>query len=127
MKEVALVAAATAAMLGLIAMSIFMFDDRELLVSPPEAVAEDFVRALATGRYDIAMRYIDPESGMTPDDIRRQSDTMRAAGSIYNINVPEVAHDGQQAIARYAVQKAGAPEIQGTLQLRFSTAWRIVR
>lgn len=128
MKEAAALAVVTAAVLGLVGLSIFALGDRETLVSPPEAVAEDFVRALATGRYDIAMRYVDPHAGISRDEIRGWSDALRSqAGGIQNVDIPEVFHDRDEAIARYAVTTTGRAEIGGTLRLTFDRSWRITR
>lgn len=54
MKELALLAATVAAAVGIAAGAVFGLGDRALMVSPPEAVAEEFMRELATRRYDIA-------------------------------------------------------------------------
>lgn len=128
MKEAAAHALVIAAVLGLVAGSIVGLGDRETLVSPPEAIAEDFVRAMATGRYDVAMRYVDPRSGISREQIRGWSDALRAeAGGIYNVDIPDVHRERDEAVARYAVQTTRRTEISGTLRLRFERSWQITR
>lgn len=128
MKEAAALAVVTAAVLGLVGLSISVFGDRETLVSPPEAVAEDFVRALAMGRYDVALRYVDPHAGISRDEIRGWSDALRSrAGGIQNVDIPDVVHDRDEAVARYAVTTTGRAEIGGTLRLTFDRSWQITR
>lgn len=46
---------ATAVALLFIAGVLFGLGDRQVLTSPPEAVAEQFMRKLQTGRYEVAM------------------------------------------------------------------------
>lgn len=128
MKEAAALAVVTAAVLGLVGLAVFTLGDRETLVSPPEAIAEDFVRALATGRYDVAMQYVDPDAGISRDEIRGWSDALRSeAGGIQSVDIPEVFHDRDAAIARYAVTTTHQTQISGTLRLRFDRSWQITR
>ena len=64
---------AAAVALGVAAGTVFALGDRSVLVSPPEAVVEDFVRALATDRYDRAVPYLSKEIGS-----RVGTDSLRA-------------------------------------------------
>lgn len=63
MKEIAGVVVAMALLIGMSALAIERFDDRELFVSPPDAVAEGFVREVVTKRWDRARTYlVEPDS-----------------------------------------------------------------
>jgi hypothetical protein len=55
MKALGWAAAAVMGALLLIAVDVFALGDRTVLVAPPEAVAEGFVRKIVTERYDVAM------------------------------------------------------------------------
>ncbi len=62
----AIMTVATLALL-LIVISLFELNDGTILTSPPEAVVENFTRALAAHRYSQALKYLD-------EDFRRQTD-----------------------------------------------------
>jgi hypothetical protein len=52
----------TVLLVAVTALSVEQFDDRALLVPPPDACAEGFVREVLTGRYDRAREYVvDPD------------------------------------------------------------------
>jgi hypothetical protein len=65
MKDLLWIAAAMAVALGVVGLAIGPGHDRRTLVSPPKAVAEDFVRRLAAGRYDRAVDHLENR-----DDVR---------------------------------------------------------
>jgi hypothetical protein len=76
--------------------------DRELFVSPPEAVAETFARHLAARRYDRARALVDSAraSHTTLEQLRgfaRKLD--ERTGSIVNIDGQRGAIDGDRAAA----------------------------
>jgi len=127
MKEPLTVAGVAALALAIIAGAVFGLGDRETFTSPPEAIAEDFVRALSTGRYDVAMKYVDPRAGVSRADIRTWSDDLRAkAGGIENVDVPAVSMQGDSADAIYEV--SGTKEtVTGQLRLTFDKTWQITR
>jgi hypothetical protein len=127
MKESGGLLATMAVVIGLVAASVFGFHDRNTLVSPAEAVAEDFVRALATGRYNVAMRYVDPRAGLSRDAIQTWSDQLRRQGAIQSVDVTPVTSDEDIATTNYAVTFTSGQEITGELRLTFDREWRITR
>jgi hypothetical protein len=127
MKEVTGFFGSVAIVLAVVATSIFALHDRTTLVSPAEAVAEDFVRALTTGRYNVAMRYVDPRAGVSRDAIQTWSDQLRSQGSVQSVDVTPVASDRDSAITNYVVTLASGQEITGELRLIFDREWLVTR
>ena len=113
--------------LGLVAASVFALDDRETLVSPAEAVAEDFVRALTTGRYDAAAKYVDPHAGYSREEIRSWSDQLRQHGAVEGVEVTPLSNGRQDASVKYTVTLVSKQEISGDLRLSFDREWQITR
>lgn len=58
MKDVGYVAIVIAAGLAVVAVSVFAGHDRSVLVAPPDAVSEAFVRELGMARYELARNYL---------------------------------------------------------------------
>ena len=63
----------------LLAGIVFGRSDRTMFVPPPEAVAESFMRQLATGRYARALPYLsdDLAARTTPDTLRALTDRLQ--------------------------------------------------
>jgi hypothetical protein len=59
MKDVGLVALVVAVGLAVVAGAAFGLHDPSVLVAPPEAVSESFVRELAMQRYELAHHYLE--------------------------------------------------------------------
>jgi hypothetical protein len=58
MKELFGVLLASAVLVGATALSIHQFGDRELMTPPPDAAAEQFVRAIVAKRFEQAKKYL---------------------------------------------------------------------
>ena len=58
MKTIGSILLVIALALGLIAISVFAGHDTSVLVAPPDAVAETFVRELGMARYELARNYL---------------------------------------------------------------------
>lgn len=58
MKSIASILLVIAVALGVIAVSVFGGHDTSVLVAPPDAVAETFVRELGMARYELARNYL---------------------------------------------------------------------
>jgi hypothetical protein len=74
--------------LGLIAGAIYGLGDRSVLVPPPEAVVEGFVRKLETGRYSVALDHLSEAQRQRNDAerLRRLSEELRQrTGPIYDV------------------------------------------
>lgn len=128
MKALLLVAAVTAGALALVAGSVVAGHDTSTFVSPPEAVVEQFVRKLATARYDVARAHLADDSPAARDRIRAASDTLRArAGAITQVEGKPGVIDGDRATATAVVTTERAGEISMEFRLiRRTGSWRIV-
>ena len=127
MKALLLVAAVTAGAFALVAGSVVAGRDTSTLVSPPDAVVEQFVRKLATGRYDVARAHLTDDSPTMRERIRRTSDALRArAGAINQVEGKPGVIDGDRAEATTVVttERAGEITIPFTL-VRRNGSWRI--
>lgn len=58
MRQLLGIVLAFGALLGMTALAVERFHDRELFVSPPDVVAENFARAVVNGRYAPARAYL---------------------------------------------------------------------
>lgn len=120
MRPVLWIALVAAVALGAIGAAVFAGGDRQMFVSPPEAVAEDFLRALAGGRYDVAVAYAAPSAGITRREIQRRSDALRrTAGAVRSVDVADVRIQGDTAGAVAVIETRDA----GTLTERLALAW----
>jgi hypothetical protein len=101
-------------------LAVFGFDDASTLVPPPEAVAEGFVRALATRRYEQALPFLaDPPPGIAQELRRRGHAIERAIGPVHDVR----GEPGQRAgaTASAAVLLRGE---RGEARLRFDLVRR---
>jgi hypothetical protein len=80
MKALPIAVVLTLLSLGIVAGTVFGLGDEEILVSPPEIVAEEFVRALAHGRIGPARGMLDRDAERTTsgDDVRGMSAILRS-------------------------------------------------
>jgi hypothetical protein len=127
MKALLLVAAVIAAALAVVAVSVGAGHDTSTLVSPPEAVVEQFVRKLAGARYDVALAHLDDRSPAMREHVRITSDALRArAGAIDQVEGKPGVMDGDRATASAVVttERAGDITMEFTL-IRHAGAWRI--
>lgn len=128
MKDVAWIVAALAIALAVVAAVVIAGDDRTLFVSPPEAVAEEFTRKLATGRYDMALEHLEHnEPGLLPV-VRTSAGNLRAqAGEVNNVegeSPSTINGDRASATVKITTQKAG--DVKWTFDLvRRDYEWKI--
>jgi hypothetical protein len=128
MKEILLLGVVIALALVIVGVSVFAGHDTSLFVSPPEAVCEDFARKVVTGRYDRAIKHVDPSAGISLATIRSRAESLRArAGPIDQVEgeAATMADDAASAGALLTTEQAGS--IRWTFSLvRRSGEWRIV-
>lgn len=122
MRQLLGIAIAFGLLAGATGLAVERFGDRELFVSPPEAVAEDFVRAIVTGRYDQARPYLEDDS-MPEEELR----ALRAAlGDPTEVESKLVARDDARALVNVRVSEAERSEAVA-FTLVFEKEWKIVR
>ena len=80
MKDLPIAAAFVLFSLAVVGGVVFGLGDDEIFVSPPETVAEEFVRAMALGQIGTAHRMLtrDAERRTSESDVRRISSDFRA-------------------------------------------------
>jgi hypothetical protein len=128
MKDVARMVAAVAAVLAIVAAVVVAGHDTTMFVSPPEAVAEEFTRKLATGRYDMALDDLArKERGMLPV-VKTSAENLRAqAGEVDNVegeSPSDIRGDRARATVTIATERAG--EVEWTFELvRRGYEWKI--
>lgn len=135
MKAILSVLAAGLCGLGLIAAMIFLGRDRDIFTSPPEAVAENFVRSLATRRLG------GPAERALAEDLKEGSlERLRALsrevarpGGLLDVNAREVSRgENRRAAPNHAdvcvrVRRVGGDDLIATVPLQQSSshAWQI--
>ena len=126
MKDLLAVAVVMAAALAVAAASVGPGRDTGTLVSPPEAVAEQFVRKLAGSRYDAALAHLDDHSPAMQERIPRTSDQLRArAGAIEQVEGKPGVIDGDRATATAAATTNRGEITMAFTLVRRSGSWKI--
>lgn len=128
MKEIAISVATVAAALLLVAAAVFGARDTALFVPPPDAVAENFARELAAGRYELARRHLSSsrrrEQGA--DDLESRFAPWKARiGKVDSVEAKELSRASDRAAAICEVR--GDPSsVTLALQLvREQGLWRV--
>jgi hypothetical protein len=88
MKSAPAILGLVAGFLGIVWSAVFALGDTRILVSPPEAVAEQFLRSLQTRRYEQARAHLASvaRTQITGDDLRRlHRDLESRVGKIENV------------------------------------------
>jgi hypothetical protein len=114
--------------LAAIAVVVFVGDDAETVVPPPQAVAEQFARALAMGRYDMALPHVESTSGITLTAVRVAGEQLRAQwGRVDQIDGEPGTIAGTHATAgaHFTSERAGPVRLQFRF-VRRAGLWKIV-
>jgi hypothetical protein len=104
-------------------LAVERLDDRELFVPPPDAVAEEFVRAVINGHYEPARSYLAEESSMPDDELRALQESL---GDPSEIEAEVVSRDDTRALANVRVS-GGGDSASVSFTLQFDQEWKIVR
>lgn len=118
-----------AAALAVIAVAVFGLGDGRTMVSPPEAVAENFVRALECGRFPQAHKYLSAEARRRISDARLAEATERLEsriGRIEDVKGDEGWLAGDEAEAGAVVKTRTAGAVRLALRFRREMGeWRV--
>ena len=127
MKDLLPIVVVIAVTLVVIGVAVGLGHDTSTLVSPPEAVAEQFARKLAGGRYDVAVQHLEHDSPAIRERIRSTSDELRRrAGSISAVDGIAGATDGDRSTAAALIRTGRAGDIVVEFMLvRRAGSWRI--
>lgn len=111
MKPLLGVLLAFALLLACSAVAVNLFADRALFVSPPDAVAEGFIREVMTKRWDRAREYLANPDSMT----RAQLEELQSRlGEGENADAHTISRDAARAVVEVTV---------GTQTLRVALIW----
>jgi hypothetical protein len=127
MKELLLLVGAVTIALAIAGAAVLGGHDTTVFVPPPDAVAEDFARRLATGRYDRAVRDLHDQSDASARAVRAAGEELRRrAGSISQVEGERGVTGGTRATASALVEteQAGTIEVRVSL-VREHGEWRI--
>jgi hypothetical protein len=119
MKELLGITLSFAILAGMTALAVERFGDRELFVSPPDAVVEDFVRAVVNGRYDQARAFLADEHSMPDDELRALQAEL---GDPSHIDAKIASRDDTRAVVNVRTTENAL-----TFALAFDREWKIVR
>jgi hypothetical protein len=126
MKELLSVALAVALLIGVSALAIEKFDDRETFVSPPDAVAEGFAREVVTKRWDRARAYlVDPDSMSNAEIEALQKAWAQPIGDPDEVEAEIVTRTDEQALTNVRLRSAQGSEAI-PFALVFEKEWKIV-
>jgi len=124
MKEIAGVALATALLLGMSALAIDR-GDRATFVSPPDAVAEGFVREVVTKRWDRARTYLaDPDSMSNAEIEGLQKSWEERLGDPSEVDAELVSRTDEQAVVNVRLKSAKGSAVI-PFALAFDGEWKI--
>ena len=126
MKALLWLAIATSLSLGLVALAVGPGHDTTIFVSPPDVVAEEFVRKLATGRYDRAVDYLAETRGAEATLTVQGKSLRDRAGKVNQVEGLGAVIDGERATAltRITTEKVGQLEWRFRL-IRQDAVWKI--
>lgn len=126
MKEILSVALAVALLVGASALAVGQFDDRETFVSPPDAVAEGFVREVVMKRWDRARAYlVDPDAMSNTEVEALQKSWEQRVGNPSMIEAEVVARTDEKALASVRMKSEKGSEAVA-FSLVFEKEWKIV-
>ena len=125
MRKLLAILFAAALLIGVTAVAVEQFGDRELFVPPPDAVAEGFVREVVTKRWDRARAYLEnPEAVSNAQLEALQRSWERTVGDPSTIEAKTVRRDDAQAVANVEMQSERGSEAVA-FALRFDDEWKI--
>ena len=127
MRRAALVAILSLFALAVVGVAVGPGHDSTILVPPPDAVAESFMHQVQARRYDRAMQYVDPSSGISVETIRisaRALDARTGGIQLLEGQDPRIAGDTATAVVWLKTARGG--ELRPSFSLvRRSAQWRI--
>ena len=121
MKEMAAVTVAMALLIGMSALAVERFGDRELFVSPPDAVAEGFVREVVTKRWDRARTYLVEPDSMSNTEIEA---LQKSWGDPSTVDAEIVSRTDERASVNVSLKSAKGSEV-AAFELTFDGEWEI--
>jgi hypothetical protein len=123
MKEMAAVLFASFLLIGATGVAVSQFDDREIFVPPPDAVAEGFAREIVTKRWARARPYL------TRDASDKELAALHKAweervGEPTTIEAETISRDRDRALVNVRLQSAKGSEAVA-FGLVFEEEWKV--
>ncbi|HEY0158613.1 MAG TPA: hypothetical protein VGF28_15120 [Thermoanaerobaculia bacterium] len=123
MARVVAVAAATALLIGMTALAVRQFDDRDTFVPPPVAVAEGFVREVVEKRWARAQTYLAQE--VSEEKLRElQQGIEERVGEPTKLEAEELSRGDDEALVNVRLSSEKGSEAVA-FGLTFDTEWKI--
>jgi hypothetical protein len=114
----------------MVAVAVFGFDDQDTFVQPPEALAEEFVRAIGNGRIEPARSMLSSEADRRTStrELRLVATQFRSrVGHLDDVDATEVERTHDSVVVRAHV-KGHKANVDLTLPLvRENGAWSVAR
>jgi hypothetical protein len=103
--------------MAMLAGIVFCLGDTSVFVPPPEAVAEGFMREMATGRYERAREYLskDLAARTGPDELKALAESLKGwTGEILDVRGEQGWSNGQrgEAYTKLKTRQAGEPSLR---------------
>jgi hypothetical protein len=126
MKRLGALACASVLALLFVGVIVLAGGDTTIFVSPPEAVAEEFTRKLAEGRYDMALEHLEQGGPEMRRTVRRSGERLRAqTGGINQIEGASSAITRETATAMVTIA-ADAANVRWSFDfVRQQGEWKI--
>ena len=126
MKELISVIVIAALLIGATALAVEKFHDRETFVSPPDAIAEGFVRSVLEKRWDPARAYLsEPESTSDQQLSDLQKSWEARLGELSEIEAETISRDDERAQVNVTLRSARGEE-EVAFALTFDDDWKVV-
>jgi hypothetical protein len=121
MKELLAVLLAFGLLLGASALAVESLGDRQTVVSPPDAVAEELVRALVNERFDQARAYLAEPETVTDDQLRALAASLGDPTTIES----ELTEAGRERALATVTTSSGARSQAHRFALVFEGDWQV--
>ncbi|MFN3651657.1 MAG: hypothetical protein ACK47B_18940 [Armatimonadota bacterium] len=129
MRSLLQVLLVTAAALGLLAGIVFGLGDRTIFVSPPEAVAEQFMRKVETERFGQALDHLESslQQQVSEEGLRRGMEALeRRHGPFSDVRGEFLSIEGDEASASAVLTTSAGGEVPLRFRLKRSQgSWEI--
>ncbi len=102
------------------ALAIEVLDDRETVVPPPDAVAEQFIRAVMAKRWEPARTYLQSPEAMSDEELEA---LQRELGEGQNVEAETVSRNDEEAVVTVRLPERAVVK---NLSLVFDEEWLVI-
>ena len=119
MRHLAGIVAAFALLAGVTTLAVHAFDDRELFVPPPDAVAESYTREVMSKRWEPAKEFLADRESVSEEEMRAWQ---RELSEGQNVEAETVTRDDTRALVVVRVPSRGVVK---NFSLTWHGGWKI--